>query len=152
MNKNTKILLTVIGFFLLVGCGSTPIGPIYSEAPKPPLASDQYSILHVYRTGAFIFGTAVLIDDEKILSIPKDSYSWFKVKPGIHHFEINASMGAPVVHFDEEIKPVKEYYLWLGVSGAKVSASFEDKDRAMEIIKTLKYAKPLTTEINTSIK
>jgi hypothetical protein len=148
MFRYTSIILVV--FFMLAGCSAT--GPVYRDAPKAPAVTGSISTLHIYRTGPFLFGTDVFINDELLLSIPDDAFTWVRIEPGIHHFEINASAGAPAIHFEEELKAGVEYYLFLSVSGVRVAAAFVSKEQAMSTIPSLIYAAPAQTLIKAASK
>lgn len=146
-----KNILILTSFLFFTGCGAT--GPIYENAPKAPVADANTSVLHIYRTGPFLFGADIKLNDELLLSLPKNSYTWVSLEPGIHHFEVNASAGAPTVHFEENIEAAKEYYIHVYVSGMEVSAGLKKKILAMAYIESLKYEKPLiTTKITAKSK
>ena len=103
--------MTVLSTFLC-GCAVSSTAPSFSEAPAPNLNRDK-AVLYIYRQYAepTAWSAYLLMEDQELVSLPQQGFSWVYVNPGKHHFTFKwpwlASM--PTVEFDREFEKNKVY-------------------------------------------
>jgi len=118
-------------------------GPLFSEAPPPPL---KKSILYIYRVDSPLVWTPIVrINDKPFVELAKLGYSYTYLSPGIYKLtiEYGGKASAFITEFfiEEGQEVFKKYY----DSGSQKLLTDLPKTKALDEIKEYRYIEPLNT-------
>lgn len=154
----------IIGMMVLIGSLSssyTFAGSTRGTFQAAPAPQEGYSLVYMYRIKVppGLRTPDVLVDGEKVLKLPNNSYSWFYVTPGSHVIKTSWGFMAEVPDLETvvTIAPNQTYYLKMegsvrswGMGQTKVYTGIKDVDE-VEAMKDLAKSKKYSAAIKTTV-
>jgi len=103
-----RVIQVILVLISLTGCATAPTNaPMYSSM-KIPEATDRTAIVVMYRTMTppTAFHMPVLVNDNKVIEIPNESFTWVEVPAGENEITI-------------------DWPIWVGIRASTLKANFE---------------------------
>ncbi|MCC2638876.1 MAG: hypothetical protein K0Q68_2595 [Moraxellaceae bacterium] len=127
---------------------SAPQDPEAVAAPKP--GNPKKVAVYIYRTGPYLFGVKLKINDELALKFIQ-GYSWFELDPGIYRLAFAGGLGNPGLKLtaEQKIEAGKgPYYLHAFISGMGVGLREVSETSAQTAMRDLglQYLTPVATD------